>query len=212
MWVAIDCRSKNWVAVLTSLGSTALHRFYINYDEVLPTLEIDQQNSNEVTAKHVARFCWWISHHVGVNSELRYLYLSQTIPRYRQERSDVTLAAIFADIQYCRVAGLGIFVWYIWQLREHFLLLGTCLHVCYCALGIILRFKEAEHMFWNISCQVLSTDCTKKGGTAKTTLATKQNSEPFSALKYIPWKNDFTVMYFFKPLKHEDLNVYNFGN
>jgi hypothetical protein len=24
MWVAIDCRSKNWVAVLKSLGSTAL--------------------------------------------------------------------------------------------------------------------------------------------------------------------------------------------
>jgi hypothetical protein len=24
MWVAIDCRSKNWVAVLKSLGSTVL--------------------------------------------------------------------------------------------------------------------------------------------------------------------------------------------
>jgi hypothetical protein len=24
MWVAIDCRSKNWVAVLKGLGSTAL--------------------------------------------------------------------------------------------------------------------------------------------------------------------------------------------
>jgi hypothetical protein len=24
MWVAIDCRSKNWVAVLKSLGSTAI--------------------------------------------------------------------------------------------------------------------------------------------------------------------------------------------
>jgi hypothetical protein len=24
MWVAIDCRSENWVAVLKSLGSTAM--------------------------------------------------------------------------------------------------------------------------------------------------------------------------------------------
>jgi hypothetical protein len=34
MWVAIDCRSKNWDAVLKSLGSTGANTAHIYYRHI----------------------------------------------------------------------------------------------------------------------------------------------------------------------------------
>jgi hypothetical protein len=99
----------------------SLHVLYIHCDVVSLIWKIYQQNlwwRNRKTCLTI--LSWWLSRDIGVNLELRRLNLSQTIPRYRQDRFDVTLAAIFADIRHFLVgrnkranAELEIFLRYI---------------------------------------------------------------------------------------------------